>query len=119
MKSVVARILMIQLAIGVLGALFWGAVQGSGSALAALGGAAINMLLAFYVAAKMSFFTKQRDPRRIIMTLYRAEAMKLVIAALLLSAAIVLFPAYALPLVSVFAISTVAYWFALIGSVQT
>lgn len=118
MKDAAARIIAIQLVIGIGGAVAWGWFDGIPAALAALGGALISALLTFYTAVKVFARGKEADPRQIVAAMYRAEAMKLLLAAVLLSVAISQFPEYALPLVSAFAASLAAYWFALLGSVR-
>ncbi|MGD8380246.1 MAG: ATP synthase subunit I [Gammaproteobacteria bacterium] len=114
LKSVVLRLIAWQLGVGIAAALLWLLVSGEKAALAALAGGAIGAVLSLYFAAQFLFRSRGREPGRVISTLYRAEALKLLLAVGLFSAAAVLFAREFLAVMTTFAASLSGYWLALI-----
>lgn len=114
-KSIPARIVLWQFAIAIAGALLFGLWLGLQAGLAAFIGGAIGALLSLYFAIRI-FGTNRRgnDPQAIVRTFFRAEALKLVMAAGLFSVAAVYFAEAWLPLIATFVAGQFVYGFALL-----
>ncbi len=112
--KLIRRILLLQLAMGAGGGGLWYLLRGADWAVAALAGGLISAFLTLYTALR--FFLRARNAPLGAVTgaLYRAEAMKFLMAAVLLSAATYFFGAAAIALVTTFAATLTAYWFALL-----
>lgn len=80
---------------------------------AALGGG-ISVLLSLYFAIKMFSVDAKVDPRGAVSAFFRAEALKLVLAAVFFSLAAKYLAHLFLPLISTFIVTLAVYLFALI-----
>lgn len=80
---------------------------------AALGGG-ISVLLSLYFAIKMFSVDASADPRGAVSAFFRAEALKLVLAAVFFALAAKYLAHLFLPLMSTFIATLAVYWFALI-----
>lgn len=114
LKSIPARIVIWQLAVGVLGAVLWGFLAGPREALAAFFGGAIGALLSLYFAIRVFMRTRGSDPQGALRAFYSAQVMKTLFAVAVFSIAAVFFADLFLPLISVFVASLSVYWFALL-----
>lgn len=114
LKSIPARIVLWQFAVAAAGALFFGLLLGGKDALAAFAGGAIGALLSLYFAIKFLDPRRGRDPQTVVQKLFRAEALKMLLAAGLFTLAAVIFAEAWLPLLTTFAASQLVYGFALL-----
>lgn len=113
LRSIPARIVLLQFAIGAAGSALWFAASGPRAALAALAGGTIGAALSLYFA--IQFMARAgADPRRLLQALMRAEAMKLLLAAALFAVAARLFSDTLVPLLTTFIAGLSVYWFALL-----
>jgi len=110
----VRRILSGQLLITLVGMALAAAFGDGRSALAAAAGGGMSWLLTWYVAFKLFAARGERDAGRIFGALVRAEVMKLVLAAVLISLAVMAFEERLIPLVVTLSATLGAYWLALI-----
>lgn len=116
-KSIPARIVIWQLAIGAGGAVISGVIAGFKAALAAFAGGAIGAILSLYFAIKVfsaGRAGRESDPRALVGAFYRAEALKFILAAGLFSLAAVFLADVWVPLIATFVASLTVYGFALI-----
>ena len=114
LKSIPARIVIWQLAVGVFGAFLWGFLAGPREALAAFFCGAIGALLSLYFAIRVFMRDRGSDPQAALRTFYRAQALKTLLAVGVFSVAAVYFADVFLPLITIFVASLSAYWFALL-----
>ncbi len=114
LKFIPVRIVIWQLAIGILGAGVWLALAGPREALAAFFGGAIGALLSLYFAIRVFKQARGSDPHGALRAFYRAQAMKTLLAVGLFTVVAVYFADVFLPLITVFIASLSAYWFALL-----
>lgn len=112
-KSIPARIVLWQLGIAAAGALVFGLLIGPWDAAAAFTGGAIGAVLSFYAAMKI-FSRRGGHPQAIVQRFFRAEALKLLMAAGLFSLAAFVFAEAWLPLLATFVASQLVYGFALL-----
>lgn len=114
-KSVPARIVFWQVVVAIAGALLFGLLAGSREAGAAFAGGAIGAVLSLYFAIKV-FGVRRGDehPQSVVQRFFRAEALKLLMAAGLFSLAAFYFAEAWLPLLSTFVASQLVYGFALL-----
>lgn len=108
-----ARIVIWQFLIGIAGAILWGLLGGPRHALAAFVGGGIGAVLSLYFAIKV-FDRRHTDPRATAGAFFRAEALKLVLAVVLFSAAAILFADVFIPLITTYAAGLATYWVALL-----
>ncbi|MCG8436404.1 MAG: ATP synthase subunit I [Gammaproteobacteria bacterium] len=118
LKSVPARIIFWQFSVGLLGTVIWLFAGGQREALAALFGGSIGPILSLYFAVKVFSHRGGTDPRAMAGAFFRAEALKLVLAAVLFSTAAVLFSDVFIPLITTFMATLIVYWFALIWNMD-
>lgn len=111
--SVPARIIGWQLLVAVAGAGVWWLLADARAALAAFSGGAIGALLTLYAASR-AFRRKGVEPRAMLAALFRAEALKFVLAVGLFTVAAILFARDFLAVMSTFVVSLSGYWLALI-----
>jgi len=111
--SVPARIIYWQLLVALAGALLWWALGGGRAALAAFCGGGIGALLTLYAASR-AFRRTGGEPRAMLGALFRAEALKFVLAVGLFSVAAILFAGEILAVMTTFVVSLSGYWLALI-----
>jgi ATP synthase protein I len=107
------RIALLQGLIGFAAALVWVVLADPRSGLAALIGGGIGAVLTIYSAAK-TFAAPASDARHAVMTFFRAQVRKLLLAAVLFAVAVHFFADVFAPLVTTFALSLTVYWFALL-----
>lgn len=112
-KSIPARIVLWQSATAIAGALLFGLWLGLQAALAAFIGGAIGALLSLYFAIKV-FSRRGAAPQAVVRTFFRAEALKLVMAAGLFSLAAIYLAEAWLPLITTFVAGQFVYGFALL-----
>lgn len=114
LNGVAGRILRVQLGITVVAALLWGLTSGHLAGLGAAAGGGISAVLTFYVAVRVLMRPADDSPERIFGALVRAEIMKLLLAAVLISIAIIALPDQVLPMITTLAATLTAYWLALL-----
>jgi len=117
LKSIPARIVLWQLAVAAAGALVFGLLMEPRDAAAAFMGGAIGAVLSFYAAIKALGWTRghrEDHPQRVVQRFFRAEALKLLMAAGLFSLAAIVFAEAWLPLLATFVASQLVYGFALL-----
>jgi F0F1-type ATP synthase assembly protein I len=112
-RSTPAKIIAGQLAVTVVGAFFWLLRGGADAGLGALAGGGISVLLSVYFAIKV-FARPDSDPQAMLGTFFKAEALKLVLAVVLFSAAAIFFSHVYVPLITTFIGTLTVYWFALL-----
>ena len=112
-KSIPARIILWQLAIAVASAALCGFWLGERWAAAAFSGGAIGAVLSLYYAARV-FSRRGAEPQAMLRMMYRAEALKMMLAAGLFTVAAVVFAEEWLPLLMTFMASQAVYGFALL-----
>ncbi len=107
------RIALVQIGIGLVAALVWGFCAGAKAMPPAACGGLIGAALTFYSAAK--FLGKRGgDAQQVVKNFYSAMARKLLLAIVLFAGAVHLFRYNFAPLITAFASSLAAYWFALL-----
>ncbi len=114
LKSVPARIVFWQVMVAIAGAALAGLLAGPREAAAAFSGGAIGALLSLYFAVKFLGQRKAEHPQAVVRRFFRAEALKLLMAAGLFSLAAFCFAEAWLPLLTTFVASQAVYAFALL-----
>ncbi|HEX7047297.1 MAG TPA: ATP synthase subunit I [Gammaproteobacteria bacterium] len=118
LKSIPARIVFWQVMVAIAGALIFGLVLGLRAAGAAFAGGAIGALLSLYFAIKAFGLTRRQrqadHPQATVRRFFRAEALKLLMAAGLFSVAAFYFAEAWLPLMTTFVASQMVYGVALL-----
>ncbi|WP_440996675.1 ATP synthase subunit I [Arhodomonas sp. SL1] len=109
------RVIRLQLAITAALALIWLVTVGGRAALAATAGGGISAALSLYVAVRVFAHDAKANPQAALGALYRAEAVKLLLAVVLTSLAILGFREHPIPVISTLAATLSAYWLALLG----
>jgi len=109
------RVVRLQLAITAALALTWLAAVGGRAALAAMAGGGISAALSLYVGVRVFAPSAKASPQAALAALYRAEAVKLLLAAVLTSLAILGFREHPIPVITTLAATLSAYWLALLG----
>ena len=112
-RSIPARIVFWQVLIGIAGAVVFGIWLGPRDAVAALAGGGIGAVLSLYFAARV-FSRRGAEPRVMLWTIYRAEALKMIMAAGLFTVAAIYFAEHWLPLLMTFMATQSVYGFALL-----
>jgi ATP synthase protein I len=112
-RSTPAKIIVGQLGVTLVGAVFWLLRGGADAGLGALAGGGISVLLSVYFAIKV-FARPDSDPQAMLGTFFRAEALKLVLAVVLFSAAAIFLSHVYVPLITTFIGTLAVYWFALL-----
>lgn len=112
----IGRLLLLQLTIGIGGGIIWYLLRGADWAVAALAGGGISVFLTLFVALRFFLRTRNVPPRQVTGVLYRTQALKFLLAVVLLGSATYHYGASAAALVTTFAATLVAYWFALLWS---
>ena len=115
LKSIPARIVFWQVMAAIAGALLFGLLAGYREAGAAFAGGAIGAVLSLYFAIKTLAGQRQAEPpQAVVRRFFRAEALKLMMAAGLFSLAAFCFAEAWLPLLTTFVASQAVYAFALL-----
>lgn len=107
------RIALLQLLIGIMAAGPWIVFHGARAGLAAFCGGGIAALLTFYAGLK-TFGVRSDDPNEVMKNFYRAQMRKFLLAVVLFGVAVQIFGNDFAPLITTFAVSLSAYWFALL-----
>ncbi len=114
-KSIPARIVLCQAAVALAGALLFGLLFGLKDAGAAFTGGAIAAVLSLYFAIRIFGVRRGVEPpQSVVQKFFRAEALKLLMAAGLFSLAAIVFAEAWLPLLITFAASQLVYGIALL-----
>ncbi|TVQ47796.1 MAG: hypothetical protein EA371_07355 [Gammaproteobacteria bacterium] len=113
MQSIPARIVVWQVLVGVVGAVVW-SLAGLESGIAALCGGLASALLSLRFALRVFARSPASPPRELAAAFYRAEAFKLVMAAMLFMVAARYFGHVFVPLVTTYMATLVVYWVALL-----
>jgi ATP synthase protein I len=113
MQSIPARIIFWQVLVGLVGAVLW-SVGGLDAALAALAGGLASALLSLQFALRIFSRRPDAPAGELLGTLYRAEALKLVMAAVLFIIAARFFGHVFVPLVTTYMATLLVYWVALL-----
>lgn len=114
LRTTPGRIIAGQAATTLIGVIVWSLVGGGQGALGAAAGGGFGLFLTLYMAAKVFSRRADADPRGVLNTLYRAEAMKLVLAAVFFSLAAIYLREAWLPLMTTFIGTLAIYWLALL-----
>lgn len=117
MMNTAIRIALLQLGLGLMVALLWGAADRQAFAPAACGGA-IAALLTFYSGVRF-LGRSGGHPREIVQRFYGAMARKLALAIVLFAGAVHVFGYNFAPLITAFSVSLAAYWLALLWNLGT
>lgn len=107
------RIALYQIAVGSIAAVIWWLTAGAAQAVAAFAGGATGAILSFYAGIR-TFGRRSEDPRVLLMSFYRAQAWKFVLACGLFILAIKLFGHDFLPYITAYAATATVYWFSLL-----
>ena len=107
-------IVRLQAVSAALAGLVCGAFLGQAAGIAALIGGGIGVALTIYAAVRSFSVPGDADPQRIVQALYRAEAMKLILAILIFGLAAYFYPDRFLPLMLGYIATLPAYRFALL-----
>lgn len=91
---------------------------GTGSGLSALVGGGIGTLASLYMATSFFRLGPGADPQKILGRVYRGEAAKLAITAVLFALALVYMDVQFGPMIGAYAVTFVAYWIALIWGLE-
>lgn len=118
LKRVAGRIVRLQLAIALAGAVVWALAGGLPAALAALAGGGISALLTLYFAVRLGARGGDSDPKAVLGAFYRAEMMKLLLGTGLIFTAVYVLRDDAVPLVTTLAATLAAYWLVLLGDID-
>lgn len=114
--ALITRLLLLQLMIGISGGVVWFLLRGADWAVAALVGGLISVFLTLFVAVRFFLRIRNAEPKQVTGVLYRTQALKFLLAVVLLSSATYHFGATAAALVTTFAATLIAHWFALLWS---
>ena len=114
LKRIAGCVVRLQIMIGLAGAALWWLFADVSAALAALAGGAISALLSAHFAARLLAHSAATDPRAVLGAFYRAEAMKLTMAAALIFIAVYALRDDAVPLITTLAATLAAYWLVLL-----
>lgn len=114
--ALIWRLLLLQFVIGIGGGVIWFLLRGADWAIAALAGGLISVFLTLFFALRFFLRTRNAPPQKVTGVLYRTQTLKFLLAVVLLSGATYHFGAAAAALVSTFAATLSAYWFALLWS---
>jgi ATP synthase protein I len=113
-KTVPGKIVVWQAVVTLVCAVPWAILVGATAGLGALMGGGISVVLSLYFAIKMFSVDAASDPRGAVSAFFRAEALKLVLAAVIFSLVAKFLAHLFLPLISTFIATLAVYWFALI-----
>ena len=117
MSSVPLRIVAWQAITGIICAIAW-LLGGTDAALAALMGGFGSALLSFHFSARVFSRTEQAPPQAIVAAFYRAEAFKLLGAAVMFGLMAKYLPHLFVPFLSTFAATLLVYFAALLWRVD-
>lgn len=112
MPSIVKRIVVWQVMVGVAAALIW-SLAGAESGLAAFAGGLVSGLQSLGFALRALSCDPNAPPAQVARAFYRAEALKLVVAAAVFIIVARSFEHVFLPVVTTYMATLVVYWVAL------
>lgn len=113
---VLGRIVLLQIAIAVTVALaFWG-FSGLLAAYSALMGGGISAVASLFMGRRVLSPSGNVQPQRLLRRFFVGELLKISLTAAMFVVAVVLLRAKALPLLSGYGATVLAYWFALLSS---
>ena len=113
MPSVPARIVVWQLLVGLVGAALW-SPMGAQAAIAALAGGLASSLFSLQFALRVFSRSPDAPAGTLLRAFYRAEALKLALAAVLFVVAAKYFGHVFVPLVTTYIATLVVFWVALL-----
>lgn len=111
--SVPAKIIAGQSGVTLLAAALFGLAMDGEAALGALAGGGISLVLSLWMALRVFSVPVEAGPQAMFSAFVKAEAMKLVMAVVLFSAAAIFLSHVFIPLVVTFAATLVVNWLAL------
>jgi ATP synthase protein I len=117
MRSVPGRIVLWQCLTGLIVSAAW-LLGGAPEALAALAGGFGSALLSFHFSARVFSRTDKAPPQAIVAAFYRAEAFKLLSAAVMFGLVAKYFPELFVPFLSAFAATLLVFFAALLWQVE-
>lgn len=112
--SVPAKILAGQMGVTLVAAVVFGLAMGGKAALGALAGGGISLVLSLWMALRVFSVPAGAGPQAMLSAFVKAEAIKLVMAVALFSAAVIFLGHVFLPLVVTFVATLVVNWLALV-----
>jgi len=112
--SVPAKIVAGQAAVTLAGAGVFGATMGGDAALGALAGGGISVVLSLWMALRVFAVPAEAGPRAMFSAFAKAEAIKMVMAVVLFSAAAIFLSHVFIPLVVTFVATLAVNWLALV-----
>ncbi|HUG98933.1 MAG TPA: ATP synthase subunit I [Gammaproteobacteria bacterium] len=112
--SVPGKIIAGQSGVTLLAAALFGLAMDGEAALGALAGGGISILLSLWMALRVFSVPAEAGPQAMFSAFVKAEAMKMVMAVVLFSAAAIFLSHVFVPLVVTFAATLVVNWLALV-----
>lgn len=112
--SVPGKILAGQAGVTLVAAVVFGLAMGGEAALGALAGGSISLVLSLWMALRVFSVPAEAGPQAMLSAFVKAEAIKLVMAVVLFSAAVIFLGHVFLPLVVTFVATLAVNWLALI-----
>lgn len=112
--SVPGKILAGQAGVTLVAAVVFGLAMGGEAALGALAGGSISLVLSLWMALRVFSVPAEAGPQAMLSAFVKAEAIKLVMAVVLFSAAVIFLGHVFLPLVVTFLATLAVNWLALI-----
>ncbi|HRP87704.1 MAG TPA: ATP synthase subunit I [Gammaproteobacteria bacterium] len=103
-----------QTGVTLVAAVVFGLAMGGEAALGALAGGGISLVLSLWMALRVFSVPAEAGPQAMLSAFVKAEAIKLVMAVVLFSAAVIFLGHVFLPLVVTFVATLVVNWLALI-----
>jgi ATP synthase protein I len=113
-KTAPGKIVVGQTVVALICVVLWIFLGGMQAGIGALLGGGISVFLSLYFAIKMFSVDAAADPRGAVSAFFKAEAVKLVLAAVFFSLAAKYLAHLFLPLISTFIATLAVYWLALI-----
>ena len=112
--SVPGKILAGQSGVTLMAALLFGLTMSGEAALGALAGGGISVLLSLWMALRVFAVPAEAGPQAMFLAFVKAEAIKMVMAVVLFSAAAIFLSHVFVPLVVTFVATLVVNWLALV-----
>lgn len=112
--SVPGKIIAGQTGVTLVAAALYGLVAGAEAALGALAGGGISVVLSLWMALRVFSVPAEAGPQAVFAAFVKAEAMKILLAVALFSAAAIFLSHVFVPLVVTFAATLVVNWLALV-----
>jgi ATP synthase protein I len=112
--SVPGKIIAGQSGVTLVAAALYGLVAGADAAFGALVGGSISVVLSLWMALRVFSVPAEAGPRAVFAAFVKAEALKIVLAVAMFSAAAIFLSHVFVPLVVTFAATLVVNWLALV-----